>query len=374
MPSDMNTFSFKKIKIPSFYRHVFSWTLYTIYLYGINVITNPRINPLSIVIFELPFILVFYTSLFVLRLFKKKQILLALILFVSFFLSLSLMGYGYIYVLLPLLKVKLYSGAFEVSSFIQSAISGYIKFFIYALLFFFIDNSFNNERKLRELQEQKFLLEKQKKQKELENILLKQQELQGQQEKLQYEYAFLRAQVNPHFLYNTLNVLFSQALPYSQNLADNILKLSNVMRYSLESLEYESGKVSIQKEIEHMQTLIDIHNIRFSDSSVIKYNVSGNVEGQMLPPLSIITILENALKYGDLKDPKNPLLINLTLKPKQIHFYCRNKKRKNTIEIPSNNIGITNLGKRLDDVFKNKYEMKVTDEDEFYTFELIINN
>ncbi len=370
----MNTFFLKKNKISSFYRHAFAWILYTFYIYAINFITNPRLSFLSIIIFELPFILVFYTSLYVLRLFKKKRFLPALILFFSFFLSLSLLGYLYIYRFLPSLQIKLYDGHFEVSTFLQAAISGYVKFFIYALLFFFIDNSFENERELRKLQEQKFLLEKQKKEKDLENILLKQQELQNEQEKLQYEYAFLRAQVNPHFLYNTLNVLFSQALPYSQNLADNILKLSNMMRYSLESLEYKSGKVSIQKEIEHMQTLIDIHNIRFSDSSVIKYNVSGKAEGQLLPPLSIITILENALKYGDLKDPANPLLINLVLKPNQIYFYCKNKKRKNNIEISSHNIGITNLGKRLNDIFKNKYEMKVTDEEEFYTFELTINN
>ena len=80
---------------------------------------------------------------------------------------------------------------------------------------------------------------------ELENSKLKQQELKSQKDKLLLEYAFLRSQVNPHFLHNTLNVLFSQALEHSEELADNISKLSRIMRYSLESVEYESDKVFV---------------------------------------------------------------------------------------------------------------------------------
>ena len=184
----------------------------------------------------------------------------------------------------------------------------------------------------------------------------------------------MRAQINPHFLHNTLNVLFSQALDYSQDLADNILKLSRIMRYSLESLEYESGKVSIQKELEHLQTLLEINTMRFGDSKTIEYSVEGQITGQMLPPLSIMTIVENAFKYGDLKDPSNPMQIKIVLKPNEIYFYCRNKKKKNNILLSSTNIGIANLSKRLDVTFKGMYEMKASDELEFYTLELIVKN
>ncbi|WP_419802291.1 sensor histidine kinase [Mucilaginibacter sp.] len=237
-----------------------------------------------------------------------------------------------------------------------------------------IKNLLKNERELRDLQEEKFVLEQQKKQHELQNAFLTQQELKSQQEKLQFEYAFLRAQINPHFLHNTLNVLYSQALNYSDELAENILKLSHMMRYALESLEHENGKVSIQKELSHLQTLIDINYLRFGNSKAVEYTLEGEMADQMLLPLSIISIVENAFKYGDLKDLENPLQIKIELQPGHIYFFCRNKKRKNNIELTSHHIGITNLSKRLDVFFKDKYEIKAINEDEFYTFELTINN
>jgi LytS/YehU family sensor histidine kinase len=106
---------------------------------------------------------------------------------------------------------------------------------------------------------------------------------------------------------------------------------------------------------------------------VIDFAAEGVIDGQMLPPLSMITIVENAFKYGDLKDPQYPLTIRVKLQPGQVYFYCRNKKRKNNLELSSHNIGITNLCKRLDVAFKGKYKMDATDKDEFYTFELTVN-
>ena len=114
--------------------------------------------------------------------------------------------------------------------------------------------------------------------------------------------------------------------------------------------------------------------MRFGDSKIIKYSSEGEANGQMLPPLSFLTIIENAFKYGDLKDPDHPMEIKVVLKPRDIYFYCFNKKKRNFVSISSTHIGITNLSKRLDESFKNKYEMKVTEEKEFYTFELFIKN
>ena len=276
------------------------------------------------------------------------------------------LAYLYIYWFLPNNGVILFKSK-EFNTFFHNAILGYVQYFAYAVLYFYYREAINKELELRNVQKEKL-------QKVLENSVLKQQELQSQKEKIQYEYAFLRAQINPHFLHNTLNVLFSQAMDYSQELADNILKLSRIMRYSLESLEYESGKVSIQKELEHLQTLLEINNMRFGDSKTIEYSVDGQITGQMLPPLSIMTIVENAFKYGDLKDPSSPMQIRIVLKTNEIYFFCRNKKKKNNILLSSTNIGIANLSKRLDVTFKDMYEMKAYDELEFYTFELIVKN
>lgn len=354
--------------------HILAWTLYCIYIFFINYMTNKEIKVIEIIFYVMPFGLAFYTSLYSLKLFKKKGVLYGLGSFFCFFIILSSASYYYIYHLLPSSDVTLYDATDDLKVFIRVAIFGYIRFTVYALLYFVIKNSFEKERQLRSLQEEKFALEQEKKQQELQNALLVQQELISQQERLQFEYAFLRAQINPHFLHNTLNVLYSQALNYSDELAENILKLSHMMRYALESLEHESGKVSIQKELSQLQTLIDINYLRFGNIKAVEYTLEGEMADQMLPPLSIISIVENAFKYGDLKDLKNPLQIKVKLQLEQIYFFCRNKKRKSSIELTSHHIGITNLSKRLDVVFKDKYEINAINEDEFYTFELTINN
>lgn len=275
-------------------------------------------------------------------------------------------GYGYIYFLLPAAGIVLYTST-DFRPFIREALLGYVRFFAFALLYFYIRQSFKKEKALR-------LLQQEKSQKDFENAMLKQQELKAQQEKLQFEHAFLRSQINPHFLHNTLNSLFSEALNYSPELAENILKLSSIMRYSLEALEFESGKVSVKKELEHLQTLIDINNLRFGKSKTVEYNVEGELSNQMVPPLSFITIVENAFKYGDLKDSGNPLSIHVVLKNDEVYFYCRNKIKLGGIQFSSSHIGISNLTRRLDVAFKDKYEMKAGKENNLYTFELTIKN
>jgi LytS/YehU family sensor histidine kinase len=272
---------------------------------------------------------------------------------------------------MPSAGIKLYTTT-DINYFFEEAIFGYIKYFAFAALYFYIRQYIKKEKQIYLLEEEKLQLEKQKIQNELENAILKEQELKSQQEKLQYEYAFLRAQINPHFLHNTLNVLFSQALNVSQDLADNILKLSSIMRYSLENLEQVNGKVPVVKELEQLRTLIEINNLRFGNTRTVLYEVEGELGNQTVPPLSLITVVENAFKYGDLKDPLNPLQIKIVLKPDEVYFSCKNKKKVNYVQFSSLNIGITNLSKRLDVDFKEKYIMNAKNENDFYIFELTV--
>jgi sensor histidine kinase YesM len=363
-----NIYNNKKVVL-----HSLAWILYSTFLYITNLFTRPEASYYKVVLFLLPFIITFYTSLYFLKLYNRFNWLRFIISFISVFFVMSIFGYVYMYILLPSLNIIIYKNS-DIKLFLQNSILGYLQFYIYASLYYYLTETINKKKQLIVLREEKLLIEQQKIQKELENSLLIQNELNAQKEKLQYEYAFLRAQINPHFLHNTLNVLFSQALNYSPELADNIQKLSKLMRYSLESFEYESGKVYLKKELEHLQTLLEIHNIRFVGSTSIKYEISGELTDQMVPPLSIMTIVENAFKYGNLKDPAYPLTIKIVLEEKSVYLYCSNKKKKNNLSLNSTNIGLSNLGKRLDVAFKDKYEMKVSDLNDIYVFELRIFN
>ncbi|BAV05892.1 two-component system sensor protein, no kinase domain [Filimonas lacunae] len=346
--------------------------MYVLYIYIVNTYTNPNIRVSVVLAHLLPFCLSFYVSLGCFNLFKKTGILAGIVILFFSMLGMVSLGYLYSYKLLTLAGIVLFDSQ-NWKMYVQTAFTGYMQYFIYALLYFMVGAASRRERSLRYLQEEKFELEREKKQQELENALLKQQELKIQQEKLELEYAFLRSQINPHFLHNTLNVLFSQALMHSQELADNIMKLSQLMRYAMESFEATDGKVSIKNELQHLQTLIDIHQVRFSGALQIQLTVEGEMNGHALPPLSIITIVENAFKYGDLKDASRPLLIRVCLLEDRIYFYCHNKKKAiPSLELPSHNIGLSNLSKRLDLSFKNRYEIQAQNATDSYTFELTI--
>lgn len=353
--------------------HIIVWFTYATLLYFTNLLTRPSSNYVNFVLFLIPHCLTFYLSVFVLGLSNKYGLIWGIISFILIFLFISLLGYLYMYMFLPGRGVKIYNDT-DSKLYIQNAIIGYIQFFSFAALYYYLFESIKKERKVRILNEEKLNIENQKIQKELENASLIQQELNAQKEKLQLEYSFLRAQINPHFLHNTLNMLFSQAMTISPPLAENILKLSRIMRYSLESLEFESGKVSIGKELEYLNTLLDIHKLRFGTDETIKYIVKGTIENQMIPPLSIITIVENAFKYGDLSDPNYPMSIELDLKPNEINFKCTNKKKRGNYQFSQTGIGITNLRKRLELAFKHKFDISVVNDIDFYAFNLTIKN
>ncbi|MFT4019746.1 MAG: hypothetical protein QM668_22470, partial [Agriterribacter sp.] len=134
-----------------------------------------------------------------------------------------------------------------------------------------------------------------------------------------------------------------------------------------------TGEVSLQQELRHLQILIDINTMRFGKLCFIDYNIEGQAEDQLIPPLVLITVVENAFKYGDIRDSNNPLTIKVGLRPGHMHFYCRNKKLK--LKPPSShNIGIKNLRQRLDVLFNDRYHIETINEVEFYTFELTINS
>lgn len=187
------------------------------------------------------------------------------------------------------------------------------------------------------------------------------------------EFNFLKLQINPHFLYNTLNTLYAQSLPLSSGLANNIMKVSNMMRYSLESIDSDDGKVHLEKEIQYLNDLIEIHQIRFSNRLYINYEQIGEPNNQYLPALSFIIAVENAFKYGDLKDPKNPLNIRIEILSDKINFICRNKKKKRNTEV-SFGLGLTNLKKRLEYAWPNKYILDTKEDDTHFIFNLTILN
>jgi len=201
--------------------------------------------------------------------------------------------------------------------------------------------------------------------------VLEEQKMQLEVEKSQANFNFLKAQINPHFLHNTLNFLYAKSLPYSSELSEGILTLSDIMRYALGPAARD-GKVMLKDEIEHVRNVIKINQLRFSNNLNVNFNVNGVVNGAMIIPFILITIVENAFKHGDLKSNEHPIDIKLSIENGTMCFFCRNKKKSGPKEI-STGIGLDNIKKQLDLTYGRNYSLNVKDETEFYTAELTIN-
>ena len=202
--------------------------------------------------------------------------------------------------------------------------------------------------------------------------ILEAQKMQLEVEKSQANFNFLKSQINPHFLHNTLNFLYAKSLPYSSELSEGILTLSDIMRYALSEGNAKDGKAPLKDEIEHVRNVIKINQLRFSNNLNVKFNVEGVVNGATIIPFVLITLVENAFKHGDLKSTEHPIDINLRVQDSKLYFYCRNKKKNGPKEL-STGIGLDNIQKRLDLAYDKHYCLNVRDESDFYTTELTIH-
>ncbi|UYZ61180.1 sensor histidine kinase [Hymenobacter latericus] len=176
--------------------------------------------------------------------------------------------------------------------------------------------------------------------------------------------AFLKSQINPHFLFNSLNFLYSQVYPHSDSAARGILLLSDLMRYALQ--DDHNGKVMLTEEVQHLQNYIALNQLRFNQQLQVDFAVRGSVEYRMILPLVLITFVENCFKHGELADPANPVLIRLSVEQDRLTFQTRNKIRRGPKE-KSTGIGLVNTRRRLDMVYPNRHNLHVAEDAGFYT-------
>lgn len=187
-------------------------------------------------------------------------------------------------------------------------------------------------------------------------------------EKVIAEKQFLQSQINPHFLYNTLNFFYAKSLGLSQELAESVLLLSDIMRYSLEKNENSNGMVLLQDEIGHINNVIRINQYRFNNRLKINFLVSGNTASARIIPLVLITLVENAFKHGELFDPSFPVTLALTIDEEKhsILFSVQNKKKTGPKEMGTG-IGLENTRRRLNFAYGDKHSVIINDTDESYT-------
>ena len=192
-----------------------------------------------------------------------------------------------------------------------------------------------------------------------------QRDLENQ--RLSAELAFLKSQINPHFLFNSLNSIYSLAYQRSETTPEAILKLSEIMRYML--YECNDNKVDLVKELQYLHSYIDLQKIRFGSKAFINFKVEGNILNQQIVPLLLIAFIENGFKHGVASNPQTPIRLLIDVDEAHLHFYMQNKKHTNNRDA-SGGIGLNNVKRRLDLLYPGKYNLDIRDETDTYTVEL----
>ena len=183
------------------------------------------------------------------------------------------------------------------------------------------------------------------------------------QEKLEAELKFLKAQIHPHFLFNTLNNLYALTLKKSDLAPEMVLKLSELLNYML----YESNvrTISLKKEVDVLFNFIELEKIRYGDLLDIHFHVSGEIDDKQIAPLLLLPFVENSFKHGVSKKLSNKWVdISLATENSSLTLKVENSKEKNTTGESASyleGIGLKNVRRRLDLLYSQKYQLETVD-------------
>ena len=202
--------------------------------------------------------------------------------------------------------------------------------------------------------------------KELQNKILETQ-LQLKEQELHY----LKRQIHPHFLFNTLNTIYGFALKQSKQTPDIILKLSNLLDYIL--YQINKPRVSLKEEVLHIKEYIDLEKIRFQDTLKVVFKADEINDDIQVAPMLLIPFVENAFKHGNIIDGFLSIEISIKVPDNSLDFNIRNTFNKETPNQKSG-IGLENIKKRLDLNYSDHYQLAYDSKDNWYSVKLLISN
>jgi LytS/YehU family sensor histidine kinase len=186
------------------------------------------------------------------------------------------------------------------------------------------------------------------------------------------ELNFLKAQVNPHFLFNTLNNLYATARVESPTTAEGLLKLSDLMRYMFTKANQES--VLLSEEITYLENYIDLEKMRLNEGAHIVFLKKGDFTGKKIAPMLLLPFVENAFKHGVENQLDNIFVeINLSLQDNTLYFQIENNKQLGDKHPLSNGAGLANVNKRFAIGYPNQHNIDMTETNEKFSVKLWIN-
>jgi len=195
-----------------------------------------------------------------------------------------------------------------------------------------------------------------------------------EKERVKNELNFLKAQINPHALFNSLNTIYGYIDKHNQPARNILLQFSELLRYQLYDCSVE--KISLEKEIDYIRKYIAFQQLRKEGSLKVDLEIKDIDSGLEIVPLLLVVLIENAFKFvSNSTEKENIIVIKLFSKDKMLHGYFSNTTERQQPPVVENSggIGITNLKRRLELSYPNKYELTSRNENGFYETNLIID-
>ena len=348
-------FSNKIIKI-----HILVWILYTLYYtFLVKIFLHVPFSfafIFQIILHRIGDIVFFYVVVFyVLNKYKSlRQIYILFLIFIF-----SIIGYiSYSYFLefyvFQFIKISTQNIKPVLEQLISRSVIQASNFTIYALGYFFAQRVIQQQIEIGKQKDQNALLA---------------------QEKAQSEFQFLRSQVNPHFMFNTLNLIYSEVRKVNAGMSEIVIQFADMMRYST-SKAMQQDEVNLGGEIQFVGDFLEIQKRRFKDNLHYDYKIEGDVSSQRIVPMVLFTFVENAIKHGFYEDPDFPLFIRGNLFSDRFTFLVHNRKNlePHGFDKGDTGISINNLRKRLDSVYKNEgYSLEIEDTEEEFIVNFKVN-
>ena len=327
--------------------HLLVWSLYIVYeVFILGLATNRFREPGAYLLVYIVSIATFYTHGFLLKKILKtgsnaiKTLKITLLIFVIIF----------AYVVSTFLLIILFEKTRLIATnpartfdreFVLACIYRSILYVGYSTGYVYITKSFQDQKKVEALERQNLVTQIEKQ--ALENDLVQSQN------------NYLRSQINPHFLFNTLNFIYNDARKKAPMAADAIMNLAEMMRYALKRPE-ASEMVPLSEEIEQIEHLINLHKLRTANTINLELEVTGDMFGLRFPPLILLTLVENIFKHGNVSHSTQQALIKIAYQNNNLNITTINMINDNKgKQTESHHVGIDNIGKRLSNFYGNDY-------------------
>ncbi len=190
---------------------------------------------------------------------------------------------------------------------------------------------------------------------------------------LKSELALLKNQINPHFLFNTLNNVDSLTRSNPEKASETIVRLSGILRYMIYDTKIEL--VSLSNEIKHIESYIDLQKLQFANKKLVSFSVKGDSDVIQIAPMLFIPFVENAFKHCNNKNLQNAISITFSIARGVVNFECNNifDKTDKITKDSASGIGLININRRLDLIYPGNYSLNIKEENGSFNVKLSIN-